>query len=250
MKRSLKALGLALVAVFAMSALAASAAQAEETPHFTAYNTVTEKHESGFLKAKEGKTAGTQIFKTTATTSLVLECSHVSAEGTTATGTDTTQTMSNVQFSGDAPEGTCTTNPLSLPVHVRMNGCHFLFHVATEEEEDWFRGTADIVGCETEKTIEVEVTKEGGGRKCLDTIGEQTGLGPVTYHNTTETKPTDVDVISHAQNVENTTEGGLLNCGVGNGAHATGVYEGEATVQAENTNHEPIDLTVMQQATP
>ena len=248
MKRSLKALGLALVAAMAMSVVVASAQAA--VPHFTACET-TENGECHAVAGAivKGTGLGIQKFKATATSELALECTELTAEGTSPTGTDTEQTLSAISFNGGGSEaGTCRTNPLNLNVHVKPHGCHFTFYVEREISpfnEDTYEGSAGVHCPEGAGPFEVEVTKSGGGTKCTITIEEQTGIGPVTYHNTTEESPTDIDVVSHAANVKNVTEGGLLGCGVANGTHAAGVYEGEATARAfDPVSGEQIDLTV------
>ena len=126
-----------------------------------------------------------------------------------------------------------------------MNGCHYTFLIDKKIEADKYEGHANLV-CNTEgKTgpVTVTVTNSTGGVKCQDTIPAQNGIGPIYYEDMTGSTPTDVTVNSQANNIANTTDQGLLGCGISKGAH-TGVYTGNTTVRAFNTGGEAIDSEV------
>ena len=226
MKRNLKMLGLALVAVLAMSAVASASASA----HFTI-------EESGSVVNGEvrGSAGGEQIFKATASSSLELKCTEVGGMAN-ITGQQSTLTFTAVSFSSNEG-GPCEVKGLGLPVHVETNGCHITFHTGPPAFAS--------IECETEgEAIEVEVTKSGGGRKCLITIGSDSNAGPVSYSNGTSEGHGVVEVKSEAEEVENTTEGGLLGCGVANGTHTTGVYEGTAIGSGYNEAGKQVDAMI------
>ena len=226
MKSNLKILGLALVAALAMGMVASASASAD----FLAFNTAAGETEGGEVQLSAD---GTQIFKPTASGELAVECTEVVGHAATS-GVASETTFTGIAYHGSAPEGTCTTNPLDLPVHVRMNGCHITFHIGPAHAS---------IECETaEKAIELEVTKSGGGKKCLITIGSDEEIGAVSYSEATDGEGHEViQVTSEAEEINSTTEGSLLNCGVANGEHTTGLYEGTVTLSAFNLAEEPVD---------
>ena len=110
MIRNLKIFGLALVAVFAMSALVASAASANAAYWFTSDGDWTA------LSGSQGATPDT--FTTDAGT---LSCTTATYSGSTAATTTTTMKL--------APSyGGCTLKPLPGTATIDMNGCEYEFH--------------------------------------------------------------------------------------------------------------------------
>ena len=63
-------------------------------------------------------------------------------------------------------------------------------------------------------------------------IGPQNNIGPITFHNVANG---DVRVDWSAVNVANVTTGGAFNCGIANGAHTAGTYNGDAITAGTNT---------------
>lgn len=147
MMRNLKALGLALVAVFAMSALASSTASA--TFHSSLENTSlsgeqTETHEftvnTGVVVCGVAKFSGFQEKTTAETVSIVPEYKE------------------------------CEFQEL-FEVTVNVNGCDYVFHASSETE-----GTVDIATCGANKYIQV-----GSVFTCRVRVPEQEGKGPISY---------------------------------------------------------------------
>lgn len=122
MTRNLKALGLALIAVFAMCAVVASAAQAQATtPVLT-----TENGEEVTIKG----TQGTTILKLTRNTRNV-SCGVANLHGVANNGAET------IDLTPEYKE--CTTN-LGGPATITTVGCFFRFHLtadAKEPEDTW-----------------------------------------------------------------------------------------------------------------
>jgi hypothetical protein len=233
MARILKALGLTLTAVFALSAVSASGASAAE---FTSFNTNTSLHESGTYT---GTGSGAMFSATPG--GFIAKCAHESYAGSSTTGTEATPTAVPTYIECTVKIGMTVFN-----AEIRTNKCEYKFHIDKEKPGsggDEFEGHISIVNCEKGKSIEIEVPKTG----CIDTVGEanNTAINGVVYKNTTAVKPTDIDIIVNANNVHSETNKGLLQCGVTAGTHATGTFVGEATVRAFNTAKEQIDLTVM-----
>ena len=221
MKRKLKILGLALVAVLTMSAVASAAAQAE----FLALNTATGETEAAEVQLSAG---GPQIFKATGSSSLEVECTSASGAASTTGNEVFDTTFKYLIF------GSCSVPGLGLPVHFRTNGCHLTFKASLGFVSVSCFGAA----------LEIEVTKSGGGRKCLILIGTDPYLGTVSYRNEEYWGHGVIDAESEAAEVDDYTEGGLLNCGVANGEHASGVYGGSTIWTAVNEGGEAIDAQV------
>jgi hypothetical protein len=251
MARILKALGLTLTAVFALSAVSASGASAAG---LTAFNTVNNTHESYTITTQIIKTNEEGHVFTATPGGPAVTCEKVSFSST-GTGTDEAPTV-------EPSYSECHASLLgsTRTAHVRMHGCHYVFHATTEVSENMeYTGTADLTGCEntteeghTNNQVEVEVTNTKGENQCTDTIAAQTGINKQTYETTTNVakiNETDVDHTSSANNVKNTLDKGLLSCGASAGEHNDGTYIGDTTVKALNTEGKQIDLTVMKTLT-
>src|SRR4051812_44505900 len=139
MIRKLKVLGLALVAVLAFSAVAASASQAFE---FTSFNTETELHEGGTSVGNQ--TAGNKHKFTPTGGFASIQCTTAHFTGTSATGTEK-EPVSHPEYTG-------CTDTFGRAVDVSTAGCNYKFHINKEVEADVFEGTTDIV-CEAGKAI-------------------------------------------------------------------------------------------------
>lgn len=169
MIRNLKVLGLALVAVFAMSAMAASGASAQQ----------------GVFTADGPSTGdGTEIVAAGDTNAFFYPgLSGVECEGSTY---DVEGIGGGLVASG-AKEFTVTpayNNPKCKTIEgikatVTMNGCDFVFHIgSTTEAANTYGVTADVV-CPAGKSIDVEVyasTTSEAVKTCTLLVGPQTGL--------------------------------------------------------------------------
>jgi hypothetical protein len=148
MTRNLKALGLALVAVFAMSAFAASAASAAEF------------HSEGEGTTVEASQVATHVFKTTA--------GEITCSTATFKGTQATKTASSITVTPTYPKGTCHIIIFgTVSAEVNMNGCEYKLYSS---------GSADVLCPAGKKAI---VTAAG----CTVEVGAQTGKKTVKYAN-------------------------------------------------------------------
>jgi hypothetical protein len=226
MIRNLKALGLALVAVFAMSAVAAVGAQAETNenkesiPAFFLADTTT----ANAIYEAEGE--GPQVFNTDFGGFV---CDEVTGNGTAA-NTSATATLQNVAYTGGFEE---TAECLALEAFgatVDFNTCDYLFKAVTSTGAGTAEGTADVQ-CATEGD-KIEVIVAGG--LCTVTVPAQEGLGPITYHNkVVEGLNNDqVTVDASVKNIKYEGHGLFCETGVRN----NGTYEGNAIVKAFNDN--------------
>lgn len=161
MKRSLKALGLALVAALAFSAMAASGAQAESPGKFTRTDgkelaTVITGHQEGLVnefKVTEGEQSTT--------------CEVATYEGTLtppAASVTVTPHYDNCDAGG-------------LTANIHLNGCHYDFHAGTYiAKSDTSHGSVDVV-CPPEEHIQITAGP------CITEVPAQEGLEPVTFTN-------------------------------------------------------------------
>ncbi len=156
MTRKFKTLGLCLGAVFAMSAVAATAAQAEKFTSFK-YPAIVTGWQIGFpLPEIE-------------TTNMALECEVAVFSGGMSAASETLTLTSYY-------EG-CLVGGL-ISATVNMNGCDYLFHVTGVKT-----ASADVI-CPTTAggvTDKIVITVPATG--CEVQIPEQTGLSKVTVKN-------------------------------------------------------------------
>jgi hypothetical protein len=208
--RNLKTLGLALVAVFAMSAVAASAAQAEFTVGANATR-VTATQPAGVLN----------IFQITAGNA---ECEEASAEGATTAGTHADLTFTTLTFDK------CSC--LGRACDVIVNGCTFTLTTSGESHL-----------CPTGGSITLTLTSSPGVSLCTIHVTAHTVNG-ITLDNIAGT-PNDILATIHATNLTYETIGGGGKCGTQNTTFTCGHFDGEVTIQAFNgagtTN--PVSLT-------
>jgi len=157
MSRNLKALGLALVAVLAMSALTAAGASAE------AFQFKAEKTPTTTLSGKQHGAA--DVF-TTDTGSV--SCNEAKYAGT-VTGTEVTEVTVTPTYSE------CTAFGL-FNVPIDTNGCQYKFTVLTKVGAN-YEGKVDVV-CPAGQVIKVTAPL------CTVTVGAQNNVpGTITYTN-------------------------------------------------------------------
>jgi hypothetical protein len=238
MTRNLKALGLALIAVFAMSALVASAAQAEFT--FTGWETNESTHvHTTFKSAQTG--AFSDAFQVTSGKT-ALRCQSANGEGTSTTGDDATVTLAVIYSSN------CSAAEIQNTATVEPTSCHFRFHVTGKHTEHEYTGTADVFCTTPGDSIHVTIwtsTNHSGAPTCEITIPEQNGINGITYTNITGGAKKTIQVDINATNVTtNMTKGGIL-CGESTGVTATtGTFVGTDVVSCFNSVGTQINCTV------
>jgi hypothetical protein len=210
MTRKLKTLGLAFVAVLAMSSLAASAAQA----NFSSANYPATVSGSQI----EGTITGAAVSKHEFTTKAgTVKCTTASFAGKSLAGTATELTLTPTY-------GGCTLAGIAATVN--MNGCHYIFTVEKTTTEN----TVDLlthVTCPVGGVITVSVT----GSVCKVTIaGGQTLKGIETHNEATDVVAT-IDVSGISYTID---EGPKCPNGPASGTYTDGTYKGLATLQGNN----------------
>jgi ribosomal protein L31 len=180
MIRNLKALGLALVAVFAMSAVAASAASAQQG-HLTSDGNVTLDitEIAGELNALTAFGAKTECPGTTLTGHKYNVTPH--------TFIPSGETTATVTPDYNATNCHATEGATVHKATVTQNGCDYVFHIGSTVAADQYSLTVDIE-C-TSGPIVVDVyafaNSELGGVQCEVKTGTQTGLtGPTLTDET------------------------------------------------------------------
>jgi hypothetical protein len=232
MTRKLKALGVALIAVFAMSVVAASAAQAK-------FDTLTTFPTTNvFLTAKALQTQELSIQGGKAK----LKCSEVELEVGEGKSTNSDKSTSGTAYPKyNKTENTCEESPFGK-MTVHMNGCYYTYTSETDVNGD---AEVHVICPEGQK---ITLTGPAG---CNISFGEQTLKG-VHYTNET-TSPGTNETEMHIK-LEPTVGGiswtATAACAlVGIKASGTdGTYTGNVTVTADedvnNKPGEPVGITV------
>jgi hypothetical protein len=196
MIRNFKALGLALIAVFAMSAVVASAASAAEFKSEAATTFI------------QGKQSTENVFTVNSRT--------VKCTGAEFTGKQ--EGTSVVNLNGIHPTYTgCTA--FGLESTVTTTGCNYDFTASSAT------AGAVKVNCEAGKNIVVNAAGV-----CIVEIGTQTPAGGVDYTNQGSGTSRSVLVTSTAKEITATVTGPLLTCGT-NGVRTNGTYTGTVSTK-------------------
>jgi len=214
MIRNLKVLGLAVVAMLAMTAVLVPVAQADEpvTEHFTA---VDETYPESFTGTNG---VGSETFTTEAGT---VECASKftgSAAGETTTITVTPE-YENCKAFG------------FLNATVSHEGCHYLFHLTTKLAGPVWQAHVDVT-CPEGKSIKIVAGT------CEATVGAQPGLTTVNLRNNGAT--TDVEVEANVSGIAYTVTKDGFGCpfsGTGPKTGAKYVSDSPTTVTSTNGIH-------------
>jgi hypothetical protein len=212
MIRNLKVLGLVLVALLAMTAVAVSAASADDLTSEASPVTLT------------GKQSGAgDVFTTTAGT---VKCKEVSYTAiSVGTPTTTVDVAPNYPLKTAGGEQNCAG--FSLPAEIATNGCVYRLTIGAATT-----GGFDIV-CPVGQ--EMTATAKGGATtKCTIHIPPQSIAAGVTFSNTGAGTTREVDIaanISGTLAYKHTAGTGLGACTSGSGS---GSYAGSAIVTGEN----------------
>jgi len=232
MTQKLRVLGLALVAVLAMSAIASANAFAFKGESL---NTSNGLHESGTIK---GSGINTQSFKITSGSLVTLTCSGVTTSEASTGSEETPQ--AEPHYTGCSAAG--------FPAEVKPNGCKYKFHTTTETVAGMnYTGTTDVVcGAGAGPFVYKIFESNGTTLRCEVEVKPQTGINNIEYVNTTNTtEPTDVDIKASSNNVKTKVLfGSFFACGA-SGENSTGTYSGETTVRFFNGAGTQIDYTIM-----
>jgi len=232
MIRNLKALGLALVAIFAMSAVVASAAHA--TAASFSWDSGTTRLTGTAASIADGGTQKTTITGGALSISCDTVYANASVAGTSATSitTDTKITYTNSAEEAAGEKHTCTNN-LGGKVTLSTTDCNYRFNAGETVTASSSKGTMDIV-CPAGST---GFTVTSAGLCTIHTFA-QNGLGPVNYSTMTG-PPEDITIEFNITN-KTYTHTGLC----GNATKADGTYTGKITVKGSNASGGQTNVTV------
>ena len=210
---NLKVLGLALVAVLAMSAIGASVASADDLASDSTPVTLTGK-----------QSGGGDVLTTTAGT---VKCKEINYTATNvATPTTTVDVTPNYPEKTSGGEQNCTG--FGFPATVATNGCTFRFTIGEATT-----GGFDII-CPAGQEI-TATARSAGVTKCIVHIGAQNIAAGITYSNTGAAGTTrEIDITANLAGTlayKHTTGAGIGDCTAGSGS---GSYTGAAIVTGEN----------------
>lgn len=211
MFRNMKVLGLAVVAVLAMSAVVAASASA------------------AFNAENEGTTllSGSQ----TNTHEFTVNTGTVTCTTATFAGSQSGKTSSTLSIT---PTYEGCTNSLLGSMSVNMNGCTYLFHTEATTGEP-INGKVDVV---CSGTNEIEVKRTSGVQVCTVKVPAQTGLGAVKYTN----KSGSVEVEAEVTGLHYSQSGAL--CLGGTGSFTNGTYKGKVLESGKTTEGTAVNISV------
>ncbi len=171
MIRNIKALGLAIVAVAAMSVVAASAAQASEL-HATVPNQANVTGEQVIAHKFQLTKSGA-----------VTQCTQASFEGTITNTGQSQQQTTEQELTVTPTYSGCKT--VGINSQVLMNGCKYTITGSHTPQGGQAQTTAltawvDVTGCTAGKAIEIKLSG------CTVTVPEQTTLSHLKFKNIAE----------------------------------------------------------------
>jgi hypothetical protein len=207
--RKLKVIGLALVAIFAFTALASAASAAE----FESASTNT---------TIKGEQSTKNVFTVNSRT---VECNKA-----TFTGFQAATKAATLEVHPEYSE--CTG--FGLPATVTTTGCNYKFNSPTGSTPN-FTGSVNIVSASGETCSNITVAVAG----CTVKIGPQGPLSGISYNANGSTVTVTSNVTTIAANVE----GSVLICGT-NGAR-TGTYTGTVLTKGFNSGGTQVNIGIM-----
>ena len=128
--------------------------------------------------------------------------------------------------------GGCTWNQGGLPMSLTTNGCKYRLRPGAGTENETV-GTLDIVGCEKPITF--------NGYGCKIEIGNQNGLGTVTYKNVEIEKVWTVQATASLSGITYTRQG-AGSCVAKDGTFSNGTYTGTWTVTGNRAGKVPVKV--------
>jgi hypothetical protein len=221
MKDKLRALGLALAAIFAMSALIAQAAQAVETTEHTFNSEVSPYILTGGVDPKfaDAFTAGSVTFT----------CTLVKFEGTVGKQESDEVTLTPTYGSTASPSG-CLAGGQETTYHA--NHCAYAFDsdtvLTTKEPEEQEHAKAKIE-CSGATENEITITIPSLGIT-LHIPAQETISHGVRYTNIGEGSHRELTVHTTLKNIKGTCTGSCFLIGLAVGEFKTATYEGTETI--------------------
>jgi|GEM_PF-2754870 len=214
MIRNLKAFGLALFALMAVSALVASAAQAQ-TQRFRseAVNTTLTVTQDG----TEGTETAHQIFNAAGGQ---ITCAGLHGEASSTAQVVTTIQVENITYTNCKFLG-------FINVVVEMHSCDFQF--TSHDEVSGQKNVKVVQKTNATKTCNEDPIQYKAST-CTVKVGEQPELTTAGYHSINNQQ--EVTIEAHVHEIQYTANAG---CPSGSGQFSNGTYEGNAVATGEET---------------
>jgi hypothetical protein len=212
MNRKLMALGLALVASLALTAVMASAASAKFTS--STAHTILSGTQNSTHKFTPGSGFG------------AISCSIATFSGTTTATEEADQTIKPT-YSG-------CKDSLGRTVDIDNESLTYTFTTNTNAS-----GTSDV---HVSGGMKLTVTNSSGTVVCTVTITSPQTDNGITYKNLGGTS--GVEVTTEATNVQSTIEGGFFNCGTSTTTATAGTYTGSTIVKGTDTEGHAVAINV------
>jgi hypothetical protein len=209
MIRKLKAMGLALVAAMALTAMLASAASAQ----------FTSNKEHTILSGSQK--AGTDDVFSAGEGFGGITCENAIFSGTSVAKSEATQVITP-----------------------RYENCKDSFGRAVDthstETSTWTFGIGwGLLHFSGSKTVTIT---SGGSVICTVVYKSPQTNNGLTYTNLGGTK--GIEITRHSTNVISTTSGGFFNCGVSNGEHKEGTYDSTSVITGKDTSGAAAEISV------
>jgi hypothetical protein len=228
MNRRIKVFGLALVAALALTAVMASVASAQFTSNkeHTIFSGSQAAFTNDIFSAGEGFGG------------ITCENATFSGTGTTLNDADRTiiPTYSNCKDSFgrtvDIDDGEVFYDEIGI-IKIATPCCELRFTLTSGGGGS---GSAHLSGKFT-----FTVTS-AGSVICTVVIKSGQKISGISYINRGGTS--GFDVITHATNVISTTSGGFFNCGVSNGEHFSGTYDGDWAITGKDTAGNTAEVSI------
>jgi hypothetical protein len=212
MNRKLMALGLALVASLALTAVMASAASAKFTSG-TAHTILT-----GTQTTTEKFTPGSGFG--------AISCTTATFSGTT-TATEEADWTIKPTYSG-------CKDSLGRTIDIDNESLTYTFTTNTNAG-----GTSNV---DVSGSMKMTVTNSSGTVVCTVTTTSPQSDNGITYKNLGGTN--GVEVTHNTSNVQNTIEGGFFNCGTSTTTATAGTYNGSTIVKGTDTEGHAVAINV------
>jgi hypothetical protein len=221
MHRKMKALGVAMVALFALGAVAASSA-------FAAEGAVTPGATPATITGSQVNTENSLAVGSTG--ARTINCTTIHKDSTSTTSGPTNELIFGFTESG------CTTSPGGGPATVSSTNCDTTIKFTEKLSSTSGKGSGALISksATSEKCDLIIVANSTAGSKiCEYTIAPQTAGGSILWESKVGTS-SDVVVDANGSTVTvNVLSGTLAACGAGAGGSTSGKLSGKLTLTAE-----------------
>jgi hypothetical protein len=235
MTHKTKVLGLIVVGILTVNALAVADAQAE--PEFQALEAVENEGvvEEEFVHAPVDATQVEGEPIKLSIEGLSISCQSATATATLATGSSSSLTLSPTFKTCKALFGV-------LPAEIKFGSCGYTLHGAEHVEADLYFAFADIA-CPGEEKVVITVKNFMATKtKCIIEVASQSNLTMIHVENMTEAPPVDATVENKIENIEAIVKNGEEECPLPPKTYTNAKISGKTTLTATGEGEVPPNL--------